>query len=556
MAGHFGPGQDGLMPIPRKYLALAPLATALALAPAATAAPTGAAFTTPGEHAFTVPLSVTSVHVELVGARGGSGAGGGAGGAGASFGATLAVVPGQKLFAEVAGNGTNAVAGASDGLGGSGGGADGGRAVFLFAGAPGGGGGGGGTDVRTCSVSAAPASCPGGSSLATRLAVAGGGAGGGGLGSDASAKGAILGGPGGSGDGPGGPGGPDPHGDLGGEPGHQGGQASGGTPGGNSAGTPALGGELAKGGAGGSAPAGGGGGGGGGLYGGGGGGAGNTTVVDPNALTIATAGGAGGGGGSSGVPTKAPGVSSAATRQTAPGAPASVTLTWAAPKPEVSTGPPSSVTGTAAMLDGTVNPIGSSVSDCHFEITPAPAGGANVPCAQQIGAGSDPVAVTANVTGLAGATAYSYKLVAVSAAGSSTGVPVGFTTAGASGGGTPPDGTPPDGTPAGPGASELTLSALTLEPARFRVGRRGTTIAFTLSGRARVTVSFERRTHGRFVKVHGAVRITRAAGRRRVHFRGAVAKRKLSPGRYRVSVVASATGQVSKVHHARATVLR
>src|SRR3954468_7024120 len=117
MAGHGGRGEDSFMPIPTKSLALVSLATALALAPAASAAPTSAAFTAPGEHVFTVPIAVTSVHVELVGARGGSGAGGSAGGAGASFGATLAVTPGQKLFAEVAGNGTNAVSGGSDGVG-------------------------------------------------------------------------------------------------------------------------------------------------------------------------------------------------------------------------------------------------------------------------------------------------------------------------------------------------------------------------------------------------------------------------------------------------------
>jgi hypothetical protein len=547
MARRFRRSQDALMPIPRKSLALVSLATALALAPAATASTTTAPFTAPGEHAFTVPVGVTSIHVELVGASGGSGAGGSAGGAGATFGATLAVAPGQKLFAEVGGNGINAVTGGSDGLGGSNGGGNGGDAVFLFAGAPGGGGGGGGSDVRTCSTGTAPADCPGGSSLATRLAVAGGGAGGGGLGNDVTAKGVILGGAGGSGDGPGGPGGPDPHGDLGGQPGHQGGQKSGGTPGGNSAGTPALGGELGNGGGGGTAPAGGGGGGGGGLYGGGGGGAGNTTIVDPNKLILATAGGGGGGGGSSGAPETATGVSSAAIQQTAPGAPASVTFTWTTPKPDVSTAPASSVTATTATVGGSVNPSGSLISDCHFEITPAPAGGATVPCAQQIGAGSDPVAVSANVTGLKGATAYSYTLVAVSAAGSSSTAPAGFTTVAA------PDGGPP----AGPGASGPSLSKLTLKPSRFRVGRRGTTIAFSLSKRARITVRFERRVHGRFVKVRGAVRVTRAAGSRRLRFKGAVAGRKLAAGRYRVSAVATdAGGHASKVRHAKATVLR
>src|SRR5215213_168157 len=106
---------DAPMSIPGKSLALLSLAGTLALAPAATASPTSEAFTIAGEHAFTVPPAVTSVHVELVGASGGSGAGGSAGGSGAGFGATLTVTPGQKLFAEVGGNGTNAVTGGTDG---------------------------------------------------------------------------------------------------------------------------------------------------------------------------------------------------------------------------------------------------------------------------------------------------------------------------------------------------------------------------------------------------------------------------------------------------------
>jgi hypothetical protein len=154
--------------------------------------------------------------------------------------------------------------------------------------------------------------------------------------------------------------------------------------------------------------------------------------------------------------------------------------------------------------------------------------------------------VTANAAGLASATAYHYTLVAASAAGSSTGAPVDFTTAG--GAGPPP--------PPPPAAGPLSLTALKLSPSRFHVGRRGTTIAFTLSQQARVAISFERKAHGRWVKVRGAVRITRAAGRGRVHFKGVVSKRKLTPGKYRVSVRASAAGKSSTVRRAKATVLR
>jgi hypothetical protein len=532
------------MPISSRFLALVPLAASLALVPAASAATTET-FTTAGEHPFVVPVAVTSLQVELVGAHGGSGVGASAGGAGAAYGATLAVTPGQTLFAEVGGNGTSAGTGGADGLGGIGGGANGGNAVFLFSGAPGGGGGGGSSDVRSCPIGAAPADCAAGSSLASRLVVAGGGAGGGGTGSDASAVGAILGGAGGSGGGPGGPGGPDPHGDLGGLPGQPGDQGSGGAAGANSAGSPALAGQLGAGGAGGTAPSGGGGGGGGGLYGGGGGGAGTTTVVDQNKLIIATAGGAGGGGGSSGVPSKAAGVSSAAVRQAAPGAAASVTFSWTVPAPDVAATAPSSVTASAATLGGTVNPNGGAVTDCHFEISPAPADGATVPCGEQIGAGTSPVAVTARTAGLTGATTYHYTLVVSTAAGTATSPPVDFSTPAGSGG------PPSHGTP-GP-----RITALKLRPARFRVApHSGTTIAFSLSRKARVTISFERKVGSRFVKVRGALRGTRHAGAVRVRFAGALAGRTLRPGSYRVSLVAVAGGQTSAARHVRATVLR
>jgi hypothetical protein len=159
------------------------------------------------------------------------------------------------------------------------------------------------------------------------------------------------------------------------------------------------------------------------------------------------------------------------------------------------------------------------------------------------------VTVTANVTGLHGATAYRYTLVATTGAGSAASASSDFTT-------------PADTSAPAPGVSAPSLTALKLRPSRFRVaahrGRVGTTIAFTLSRDSRVTISFERRTaSGGFKKVRGAVRVTRPAGRTQLRFNGTVAGRKLAPGRYRVSAVASdATGRASKVRHAKATVLR
>jgi hypothetical protein len=153
------------------------------------------------------------------------------------------------------------------------------------------------------------------------------------------------------------------------------------------------------------------------------------------------------------------------------------------------------------------------------------------------------VTVSANAAGLKGATTYRYTLVASSSAGSTSSTAAELTT--------PADAAPQPGN----GTPGPALTALKLSPARFRV-HTGTTIAFTLSRKARVTISFERRTGRRFVRVRGALRLTHGAGGARVRFAGRVAGRKLAPGSYRVSAVAVAGGHASKVRRARATVVR
>jgi hypothetical protein len=259
-----------------------------------------------------------------------------------------------------------------------------------------------------------------------------------------------------------------------------------------------------------------------------------TTEVDPNKFIVATAGGGGGGGGSSGVPAGATGVSSGGTQQTQPGG-ASVTFKWAAPAPAVSTSA-AAIDNGAAVLHGTVNPNDTSITDCHFEIAP----GADVPCAQQVGGGSSPVAVSANAHGLKGGTAYRYRLVATSAGGTSAGGQVDFTTA-------------PGG--ANPG---LSLTGFKLTPSRFRAApRKGTTFAFSVSQPSRVTITFERANKGgRYVKVPGKLSVKAAGGKRKLRFLGKVGGRRLTPGAYRISAVASASAHASPVRRAKATVLR
>ena len=158
--------------------AAGPLGAILALAAAApaSAVTSSQSYATAGEHAFVVPAGVSSVQVTLVGGNGGAGSGAQPGGLPATVNATLAVTPGETLYAEVAGDGQTAAGVGEFAAGGYGGGGPGGGRGFLTT-TPSGGGGGGASDVRTCSESSSQCS-----SLASRLVVASGGGGGGGEG--------------------------------------------------------------------------------------------------------------------------------------------------------------------------------------------------------------------------------------------------------------------------------------------------------------------------------------------------------------------------------------
>jgi hypothetical protein len=226
---------------------------------------------------------VSNIHVALVGGQGGGG------GFGAGVSADLGVTGGEVFYAEVGANGAGGIpcgGGGNGGFNGGGtGGADGGGC------ASGGGGGGGASDLRTCSRNAGSCS-GGGTSLGSRLLVAGGGGGTGGYGNDFCGGG----GAGGPGDtdgsagadpcnpGSGGGGSSGENGGTGGTRGNSFGVLFGGTGGDGSAGTGGTGGSGV-----GNTCCGGGGGGGGGGYVGGGGGGGGANAVS----------GGGGGGGSS-----------------------------------------------------------------------------------------------------------------------------------------------------------------------------------------------------------------------------------------------------------------
>lgn len=92
--------------------------------------------------------------------------------------------------------------------------------------------------------------------------------------------------------------------------------------------------------------------------------------------------------------------------------------------PDVTTEPASSVQPASATLNGVVNPAGVQVSDCHFDYGATLSYGQSVPCAQtttEIGAGSTPVPVSADLSGLTPGVIYHFRLSASNVNGANTG---------------------------------------------------------------------------------------------------------------------------------------
>lgn len=95
--------------------------------------------------------------------------------------------------------------------------------------------------------------------------------------------------------------------------------------------------------------------------------------------------------------------------------------------PTVTTGGVANVTASSALLKGTVNPQ-SKETAYYFQIGTTKAYGASTP-AVNIGSGTRAVAIAQQATGLAGFTTYHYRIVAVSAGGTSVGKDQSFKTA-------------------------------------------------------------------------------------------------------------------------------
>jgi hypothetical protein len=96
--------------------------------------------------------------------------------------------------------------------------------------------------------------------------------------------------------------------------------------------------------------------------------------------------------------------------------------------PTVVTEPATSVTGSAATLNGKVNPNGSQVSECRFEYGLTTAYGQSAPCTPSPGSGESPVAVSAAIGGLASNTTYHFRIFAKNGGGEATGSDRTFTT--------------------------------------------------------------------------------------------------------------------------------
>jgi phosphodiesterase/alkaline phosphatase D-like protein len=98
------------------------------------------------------------------------------------------------------------------------------------------------------------------------------------------------------------------------------------------------------------------------------------------------------------------------------------TLITLANPPTVVTKAASSITQTSATVNATVNPNGLEVTECKFEYGPTNTYGTTVPCTPaKPGAGTSPVAVSAEIAGLTLNSIYHFRISATSLSGTSKG---------------------------------------------------------------------------------------------------------------------------------------
>ncbi len=86
------------------------------------------------------------------------------------------------------------------------------------------------------------------------------------------------------------------------------------------------------------------------------------------------------------------------------------------------------LTQTSATLNARVNPDGQNVTECKFEYGTGTGYGTSVACKSLPGSGTSPVAVSANIAGLAPSTGYHFRVVTKSSSGTIDGPDVTFRT--------------------------------------------------------------------------------------------------------------------------------
>jgi hypothetical protein len=187
--------------------------------------------------------------------------------------------------------------------------------------------------------------------------------------------------------------------------------------------------------------------------------------------------------------------------------------------PGAVTDDPTDVSGSGAVLHGTVTP--NAPATYHFDYGATASYGSSTPDAALPGAATASQ-VSAAIGGLAPGTTYHVRIVAGNLDGSSTGADRTFTTSGRD------------------TVAPVILSA-SVKPKKFK-RRRGTTFRYKLSEAARVQFTVQRRKGKRYVRVKRLTKSSKAGANKKK-----LATRKFKRGRYRATLVATdAAGNRSK----------
>jgi hypothetical protein len=226
--------------------------------------------------------------------------------------------------------------------------------------------------------------------------------------------------------------------------------------------------------------------------------------------------------------------------------------------PAATTGDATSVASTSATIAGSVNPNQRATS-YHFEFGPTDSYGSSS-ATENLSAGNSPVGVSADLSSLAPSTTYHYRLVASNADGATAGPDRTFTTpaaaatdAGDPGGPAPGGSTTPGESTNTPGPGDGStgqgsvadtvapkLSSVSLKPLKLR---KSGVLKFSLSEAAKVTLTIQSLKPNRRV---ARLTISAIRGANRKTITRTIGKKRLRPGRYRITLEASdATGNRS-----------